>query len=88
MGCDQKGPSILLKFKYSNKHDALIPNLASNIVYGYQIKSYEHFNFENLEFEGPIPGRKSAKNNNGHKRPLLVAKIEESFQLFFYYMRF
>ena len=31
---DQKGPPILLNFKYVNKQDALIPNLASKVVYG------------------------------------------------------
>ena len=35
VGGDQKGPSISLKIEYSNKQDALIPNLASKIVYGY-----------------------------------------------------
>ena len=32
---DQKGPSILLKFKYSNKQNAMILNLASKVVYDY-----------------------------------------------------
>ena len=31
----KKGPSIFLKFKYINKQDVLIPNLASKVVYGY-----------------------------------------------------
>ena len=35
VGGDQKGPSIWLKIEYSNKQSALIPNLASKIVYGY-----------------------------------------------------
>ena len=30
-----------------------------------------------------MPGRKWAKNNDGHKRPLLELQIEESFQTFF-----
>ena len=46
----QNGPSILLKFRYNNKQDALIPNLASKIVFGYYIKSYEQFTFEILKF--------------------------------------
>jgi len=47
---DQKGPSIFLIFKYVNKQDALIPNLASKVVYDNYIKSYEQFKFENLKF--------------------------------------
>ena len=35
VGGDKKGPSIFLKFKYSNKQDVLIPNLASKVVYAY-----------------------------------------------------
>ena len=50
MGGDQKGPSIFLIFKYVNKQDALIPNLASKVVYDNKIKSYEQFKFENLKF--------------------------------------
>ena len=42
------------------------------------------FKFENLKFEGQFPSRKSAKNNNGQKRPLLEVQIEKSFQLFFF----
>ena len=50
VGGDQKGPSIFLIFKYVNKQDALIPNLASKVVYDNYIKSYEQFKFENLKF--------------------------------------
>ena len=50
VGGDQKGPPILLNFKYVNKQDALIPNLASKVVYGNQIKSYEQFTSEILKF--------------------------------------
>ena len=35
VGGGKKGPSIFLKFEYSNKQDVLIPNLASKVVYGY-----------------------------------------------------
>ena len=35
VGGDILGPSIFLKFKYSNKQDVLIPNLASKVVYDY-----------------------------------------------------
>ena len=31
-----------------------------------------------------FPWRKSAKNNDGKKRPLLEVQIEKSFQLFFF----
>ena len=50
MGGDQKSPSIFLIFKYVNKQDALILNLASKVVYDNNIKSYEQFKFENLKF--------------------------------------
>ena len=80
MGGDQKGPSIWLKIEYNNKQGALIPNMALKVVYGYQIKSYEQIEFENLKFYGRFPRRKSASKNDGHKKPLLEAQIEESFQ--------
>ena len=32
VGGDQKGPSILLDFKYNNKQDVLIPNIASIVA--------------------------------------------------------
>ena len=51
MGGDQKGPSIFLIFKYVNKQDALIPNLASKVVYDNYIKSCEQFKFENFDFK-------------------------------------
>ena len=50
MDGDQKDPPILLIFKYVNKQDALILNLASKVVYDNYSKSYEQFNFENLKF--------------------------------------
>ena len=34
VGGGKKGPSIFLKFEYSNKQDVLHPNLASKVVYG------------------------------------------------------
>ena len=43
---DQKGPSIFLNFKYVNKQDALMSNMALKIVYVYNIKSYEQFKFQ------------------------------------------
>ena len=48
VGGDQKGPSIFLKFEYSNKQDVLIPNLASQILHGFYIKSYGKIKFEIL----------------------------------------
>ena len=50
VGGDQKGPSILLKIKYNNKQGALIPNLASKVVYGHYVKSYEQIESENVKF--------------------------------------
>ena len=44
---DQKCPSILFIFKYINKKNVLIPNLVLKIVYGFFIRSYEHFKFQN-----------------------------------------
>ena len=45
VGGDQNGPSIFLIFRYINKQDSLITNLASKVVYGHEIKSYEQFKF-------------------------------------------
>ena len=47
VGGDQKGPSIFLKITYSNK-DVLIPNLASQLLQGFYIKSYGKIKFEIL----------------------------------------
>ena len=46
---DQKCPSIFFKFKYVNKYDLLIPNMVLKVVYGFFIRSYEHFKFQNEE---------------------------------------
>ena len=35
MGGDQKGLLIFLIFKYINKQDVLIPNIASKVVHSY-----------------------------------------------------
>ena len=35
-------------------------------------------------FKANFPKRKSAKNNDGQKRPLLEVQIEKSFQFFFF----
>ena len=45
VGGDQKGPSIFLKIGFSNKQDVLIPNLASQILHGFYIKSEEKIQF-------------------------------------------
>ena len=45
VGGDQKGPSIFLIFRYINKQCLLISNMVSKSVYGFYIKSYEHFTF-------------------------------------------
>ena len=47
VGGDQKGPLIFLNFKYINKQNALIPNMVSKVVYGFYIRSYEYFKFQN-----------------------------------------
>ena len=43
VGGNQKGPSIFLIFKYVNKQDVLIPNIALILAYGLSIKSYKNF---------------------------------------------
>ena len=50
VGGDFFGPLIFLKIGYINKQDVVIPDLASKVVYGNHIKSYEHSKFENLKF--------------------------------------
>ena len=35
VGNEKKSPSIFLEFKYMNKQNALIQNLASKVVYNY-----------------------------------------------------
>ena len=49
MDGDQKGLSIFFIFQYVNKLDVLILNMVSKIVYGFLIKSYDHFKFQNLK---------------------------------------
>ena len=44
---DQKGPSIFLIFRYIDKQCLVITNMVSKSVYGFFIKSYEHFTFRN-----------------------------------------
>ena len=75
VGGDQKGPSIFLKIMYSNKQDVLIPNLASQILHDFYIKSYGKIKFEILR---SISSAEISLKNDGHKRPLLEAQIEES----------
>ena len=82
MDGDRNGPPIMPKFMYSNKKNVLLSNLA--LMSTAISKSYAQFNFKNLESEGRFPKRKSAKNNDGYKRPLLESQIEESFQTFFF----
>ena len=47
VGDDHLGPSIFLIFKYINKQTVLIVNMVLKVVYGFYIRSYEHFNFRN-----------------------------------------
>ena len=35
-------------FKYVKKQNVLIPNMVSKVVYGFFIRRYEHFKFQNL----------------------------------------
>ena len=59
---DQKCPSIFLKFRYYvNKQDVLIPNMVSKVVYGFVIRTYEHFNFQNWGVLDQLPIRKTAQ---------------------------
>ena len=46
VGGDEKGHSIFLVFKYVNKSDELIPKMVSKVVYGFSVKSYDHFKFQ------------------------------------------
>ena len=47
VGRDQKCLSILLIFLCTNERYVLILNLVLKVVYGFYIRSYEHFKFEN-----------------------------------------
>ena len=46
VGGDQKGLSIFFIFEYINKQNVLILNMASKVVYGFFVRSYDHFNFQ------------------------------------------
>ena len=50
--------------------------MVSKVVYGIRSKVKHNLNY--LKKLRSITSRKTAKNNDGHKRPLLEAKIEES----------
>ena len=43
----QKGPLIFFIFNYINKQIVLIPNMMLKNAYGFYIRSYEHFKFQN-----------------------------------------
>ena len=62
MDGDQKGPSIFLIFQYVNKSGELIPKMVSKVVYGFSIKSYEHFKFQNFDNQERFPSEKTAQN--------------------------
>ena len=47
VGGNQKGLSIFLIFTYINKLILLIPNMVLKVVYGFYLRSYEHFKFQN-----------------------------------------
>ena len=46
VGGDQKGLSILLFFMCTNERYVLILNMVLKVVYGFYIRSYEHFKFQ------------------------------------------
>ena len=80
MGGDQKGPSILLKFEYSNKQDALIPNMTSKITNRNKIKSSGHFKLQNFEKLGLTFLAKNSKKDT-HQSRLLDVGNEKSFKI-------
>ena len=41
----KKGPSIFFVFNYIDKKNVLIPNMVLKVVYGFYIRSYNHFKF-------------------------------------------
>ena len=47
MGGDQKGLSNFLILKYINERDVFIPNMVLKVVYGFYIRSYEYFKYQN-----------------------------------------
>ena len=47
MGGDQKGLSIFLIFTNINERVLLVPNMVLKVVYGFYLRSYEHFKFQN-----------------------------------------
>ena len=47
MGGDQNGLLFFLIFKYLNERGVLIPDMVLKVVYGFYIRSYEHFKFQN-----------------------------------------
>ena len=47
--CDFLPPSIFLIFKYNNKHNFLIQKTCLKVASAYLIRSYEYFEFQNLE---------------------------------------
>ena len=47
VGCDQKGLSIFLISTYINKRILLISNMVLKLVYGFYLRSYEYFKFQN-----------------------------------------
>ena len=49
--CDQRGPMILLNFKYLNKQVVLILNVFSKNVIGFSMKRYEHLNLKTQKFK-------------------------------------
>ena len=49
MGGDQKGLSIFFIFEYINGKNVLILIMALKVVYGFFVRSYDHFKFQSSE---------------------------------------
>ena len=58
MGGDQKGLSIFFIFEYINGKNVLILNMASKVVYGFFVRSYDHFKFQSSEIKSDFPSGK------------------------------
>ena len=81
VGGDQKCPSIFFIFKYVNKFDALIPKMVSKVVYGFFIKSYEHFKISKPDNRRPRTHREnSVKKFIDGKWVSAPRKFSEVFQ--------
>ena len=58
MGGDLLPPQIFLIFKYNNKHHVPVPQRYLKVASAFQLKSYDHFKFQNPEIYERFPPRK------------------------------